>query len=257
MERLRHQTVGGATNFSACIGYLNVNVTPIDCTLRRSIKHFLDFSVRPFVFNSISAPLTSYLTPAHILHLHQLHTPIVYPTYMTSTGEGYRRLTIPELATVFGLESSLSSYTTIDTYPFVPTQLMDSILHPVLTVTQSLPIKSTKLSIPTIPLTRFTHVPNLPTHVSSILPVTWSEVDYKVQKAAKNDNAEPVFRHWNERITLLLPHATPLLDPLRRWLLFVRTRRLYLEFKTYLCNTYGINWSRLFHPQLHGGGRIF
>ena len=257
LERLRHQVVGGATNFSACISYLHLSAIPNRSALRRSIKHFLDFGLRPRVFGSTSTPLGSYLTPAHILPLHQLHTPVVYSTYMTSTGEGYRQLSIPELCSIFGLESSLNSLTTLDTFPFVPIQLMDSILHPILTVSIASPSTSPQLIIPTLPLPRFTHVPNLPPHVSSILPITWSEVDYSAQKAAKNDNAEPVFRHWNERVILILPHAVPLLDPLRRWLLFIRTRRLYLEFRAYLCATYGTNWSRLLHPRLQGGAKTF
>ena len=78
-----------------------------------------------------------------------------------------------------------------------------------------------------------------------VLPSSWSTMDYHVEQAAKSGDAEPVFRHWDERITLMLPHAAPALTLLRRILMRRLYRSLYREFIAFLRNKYN-DFHRLF-----------
>ena len=105
----------------------------------------------------------------------------------------------------------------------------------------SSPSPANKLLIPDAPLPSHTFFREF----NLYLPLAWSNVNYKAQISAKSDDAESVFRHWNDRVTLLFPHAQALLQPLRRLLLRISFRRLYLEFRRYLRLHYGSNWFSL------------
>lgn len=239
MQRIRHQLVGGATTFSTFTGSTCLELKLNKSSLRRSIEHHIDFGIRP---KSIphNHSTTPSLTPSHFLNVHNIGIPVIYPTHMTSTGLGIRQLSPSELANIFGLNSALHSFVTLDTFPFPPVTILEFLLHPILQPS-SKSSRPTMLKIPTAIIPKFNLIHNV-----GLLPISWSEVNYKVDKAAKNDDVEPVFRHWDDRILLLLPNAAPLLSPLRRWLYGVVTRRLFLELKKYLCTTYGSDWTRFF-----------
>ena len=156
---------------------------------------------------------------------------------------------------MFGLEEMLSSTVSYDDFPFPPVQIMDALLEPILHEPPS--------SVPSVPLLQIP-TPQPPTHtlipLVGLLPVSWSFVDYSVDKAGKNDDAEPVFHHWEERITLILSHAANLINLFRRLCLQRLYRLLYLEFLSYLNHQHGlIGDSYLVYfklPQLYTG-RIF
>ena len=249
LQRLRHQSVGGATNYTTVVGFNNLQIQPIKSKLRRTLNHYIDYGIRPHASSQSSSPLTIH----HILGIHQLRDTITYQTYMTASGQGFRQLTAAELGCIFGLDQRHSPFTSIDSYPILPIQPLDAILRPALSTCNQCPSDVSKLEIPTVPIPTFTYFPTLAHRRAGMLPTTWSQVDYKAHQAAKNDNAEPVFRHWNERILLLIPDAEAILDPLRRWIIAVKTRRMFLEFVSYLSTTYGHNWSRFFKSQNQGG----
>ena len=63
-------------------------------------------------------------------------------------------------------------------------------------------------------------------------------MNHHVEQAAKSDDAEPVFRHWDERITLLLPHVQQILPSFRRLLMTKLYRSLFCEFLTFVKTKY-------------------
>lgn len=187
LRRLRHIEVGGATTFTSLVGFHNASVIPTITDLRCSIKHFMDYSLRPSSSNA--AQLSSSFTPEHLLPLHNLTVPIVYSTHFTSTGTGARSLTSCEIGLIFGLSSSMSYGLPIAIFPFPPVQILEACLHPLLQVPAPSHISSSRLEIPTLPQPSNTYFPSL----QQYMPLTWTQVNYSADKAAKNDDAEPVF----------------------------------------------------------------
>lgn len=210
LHRLRHVDVGGATTFTSLIGFHNISISPSTTPLRRSIKHFLDYSLRP-ASHTVDSHQSTF-TPEHLLPVHCLSLPINYSTHFSSTGVGVRSLTPPELGLIFGLSSSMSYGLPLQTFPFPPVQILEACLTPLLQVRPPSISSSNRLQIPTQPKPSLTYIPSL----NRYIPLTWTQVDYSVDKAAKNDDTEPVFRHWNDRVTLMFPNIQPALSPLRR-----------------------------------------
>ena len=91
LHRLRHVDVGGATTFTSLIGFHNISISPSTTPLRRSIKHFLDYSLRP-ASHTVDSHQSTF-TPEHLLPVHCLSLPINYSTHFSSTGVGVRSLT--------------------------------------------------------------------------------------------------------------------------------------------------------------------
>jgi hypothetical protein len=75
----------------------------------------------------------------------------------------------------------------------------------------------------------------------------WINDDYVTAKAAKSDAAEVPTALWDQRILLPLPWATGVLRFLGTRLLARLQRRLYCEFRQYLKDSYGENWSAQLH----------
>ena len=246
LRRLSHAECGGATAYISLMGYHNVSATPHTSSVRRSIKHFLDFSIRPNIVDS-SHPVT--YAPVHRLCVRNITRPVVYSTGFISSGVGQRSLTSNEVGLMFGLSDLQAKSTVLSSFPFPPVQCLTAILEPLL-----------ELDNPAVPPPRF-HIPDapMPTHtyfqsLNKHLPLSWSHVIYKVDVSAKSDDAEPVFRHWNERITLLFPQAQSLLSPLHRLILTRIFRDLYLEYTGYLRHIYGPYQVLLEEAQRLNGG---
>ena len=187
LRRLSHVECGGATNFKCIVGYQNCTHTPVTTTVRRTIKHYLNFSLRP---SPQSQTITSTYTPAHILCVHNLKQHVVFSTNFISSGVGQRQLSITELGLIFGLSEMIASITTISCYPFPPVQCLSSALSPLLTqLTSPTNVITPKLHIPDAPQPSHTFLPELNLH----LPLSWSQVNYSVDISAKSDDAAPGF----------------------------------------------------------------
>ena len=167
--------------------------------------------------------------------------PVGYSTSFIANGLGFRSLQPTELGLMFGLNEKFSRGTQMDVYPFPPVQIMDSILKPLLTPRPHHPSPSARLEIPPAPIPTATFLPSL----QRFLPTTWADVDSTVDVAAKSDDAAMVFRHWDDRITLVLPHVKPILPFIRKCLLSKLFIRLYNEFKQYLRRKFGQRWHSL------------
>lgn len=180
---------------------------------------------------------------------------MVFSTNFISSGVGQRQLSVTELGLIFGLSEMIASITTISCYPFPPVQCLSSALSPLLAqLTSPTNVITPKLHIPDAPQPSHTFLPELNLH----LPLSWSQVNYSVDISAKSDDAAPVFRHWNERITLVLPRSDSLLEPLRRLLLTYTFRKMYKEFLGYLQYKHA-NWKFLLleSQRLNRGGATF
>lgn len=248
LRRLTHIECGGPTNFKCVIGCHNCTHSPVTTTIRRSIQNYLNFSLRPKAIQHSS--IGSY-TPAHILNINHMAREVVYNTFFLAAGVGQRSLTSAELGLMFGLSEMVASTTSLSCYPFPPVQCLDSALSPFLQKANH-NLLVPQLVIPDAPQPTHTYLKDLNLH----LHLSWSHVNYTVDVSAKSDDVEPVFRHWNERITLVLPRASTLLEPLRRLILTRSFRRLYQEFLGYLSHKYG-HWNALLresHRLNQGGG---
>lgn len=130
MRRLAHLDCGGPSTFISLMAYHNCgDTTPSLTSIRRSLKHFFNFGLRPD--STHQSPELTY-TLGHKLNIHYLERLVSFPTHFTSSGSGYCRLTSQELGLMFGLSELFASDTSIVTYPFPPIQCLDVILHPLL-----------------------------------------------------------------------------------------------------------------------------
>ena len=75
--------------------------------------------------------------------------------------------------------------------------------------------------------------------IRKTLPSAWSSSAPVASKAAKADDAVVSEAMWNNRITMIWPHAHLLIGALRVLVLRRQRRLMYVEFQTYLKNRYG------------------
>ena len=239
LRRLKHWEVGGPSGFVALISYGKLDLSPRSTKIRRMIRHFIDFPQRPRCSGSLPLNAT-VIDDNKRLPVHQVVCLVQHRSQFVSSGVGVRHLTPTELACMFGISSALHDRVTVNFFPFVPVQILDSALYPLLTTSKSSSIPSKMFSVPPLPKFTGTFLKGI-----GVLPSSWSTMDYHVEQAAKSDDAEPVFRHWDERITLMLPHVAPALPLLRRILMRRLYRSLYREFIAFLRNKYN-DFHRLF-----------
>jgi hypothetical protein len=243
-SRLRHQTFGGATNYVALLGTMNLAIQPQRTTLTRTVGHILDHGIRPQTlptgYNSEEAlGLGNRINPG------QLDQVVAYRSAYSRTGWGLRQLTPDELGIAFGLPSWLRTNDLLAThFPFVPVQIMDGCLKALCgtsaNVTHQLPTPKPRS------LDRGSGKTWLP-KLQRFLSHDWINVDYVTSKAAKSDGAEVPTALWDQRILLPLPWAKNVLTFLPTRLLGRLQRKLYYEVRTYLRETYGEHWGYLLH----------
>jgi hypothetical protein len=238
-KRISHIHVGGSTNARGTFGTRFLPSLNLPRELERSITHVLEFSVRPV---SCSPDIRS---PHYTLHdrlsLSQIDKPVLYPTYMSRTGWGFRSLTSQELHACFDLPDFIewdSRYIT----SIVPLQLFRSVIDFVLDsimVNNCRPEKCRKLN------QGFARIPDvdgiwLPS-IKAWLPGSWAEIDI-ADKAVKADDAQVDTRPWHQRISLILPCKSRSLFVLERLAMRRWRRGVTLSFFEYLKREYGSNW---------------
>lgn len=117
--RLRHSTLGGATEFIGLFVQSISLTPPPPSEIQRGIKHFLDAGIRPGPPpNELPALQRGhhYITNDRIIpSLYQL--PVHYLSYFHRTGFGYQCLSVSELASIHGFPRYLI-------LPNFPTQLL-------------------------------------------------------------------------------------------------------------------------------------
>ena len=211
IRRIRHTDVGGPTSYVALCAAMNMKLHPNSYNLQRVINHFLDYSIPP---SRRTSTFPHPLSEHQRLPVPALLSPIEFTTSFSCIGKGIRVLTASELGLMFGLPSHTLSTLTLSSVPIPPVQILDAILRPDLTNLTTLPSSAhTMLEIPIVHPPRFTYFPQF----NKFLSNSWASItaDEAADKAAKADDASPVFRHWYDRITGLFPLAEPLIKPLQ------------------------------------------
>ena len=125
---------------------------------------------------------------------------------------------------------------------FVPCQIMDYLINPVLkskAQREYASLKRKELEEEEIE-SSVTYFPALQTS----LPHSWYSGLEISDVAAKYGDAKVLIQLWYKRITLIWPQLKPIIPKLRKWLLNRLCRKLFLEFKEYMYNTYGTTWTR-------------
>jgi hypothetical protein len=91
--RLRHETFGGVTHYQALLGTNIPDFEPSRTTLRRTIRHAVDYGIKP-AWSPLPTAVTlkSTLSLNQRLHPECLTTPILYHSAFSSTGWGSRCL---------------------------------------------------------------------------------------------------------------------------------------------------------------------
>jgi hypothetical protein len=125
-QTVKHLNFRGATTFRTSFGSRNVALTPAKTTLRRTLAHITDFG-EPIYDTPEAAPYSSlddHLQPD--LLDRQVHC----RTHRSHSGWGSRKLTVGELGIAFGMPSCIPhSVFSLQLFPFVPLQILDSILE--------------------------------------------------------------------------------------------------------------------------------
>jgi hypothetical protein len=87
--QLRHDTFGGVTHFQAMLGSNIPGFEPDKTNLRRTIRHVLDYSLKPkwAPLPALGAKSTS-LTLNNRIHPSELTSTILYHTHYSATGWG-------------------------------------------------------------------------------------------------------------------------------------------------------------------------
>jgi hypothetical protein len=244
--RLQHETFGGVTHYQALLGTNIPNFEPLRTTLRRTIRHVVDYGIKPaWAPLPMAATLKSTLSLNQRLHPECLTTPILYHSEFSSTGWGSHCLSADEIGIAFGLPAwaRLSSLVIPRVFPFVPLQILDGCLKSVLSSTP----RGNSLKTPAPPKPVVVTSRSWLRTIQKFLPHSWIDSNLVTDKAVKRDDADAPTHLWDQRCTLVFPHVTPALALLRKILLRLAVTRMYAEFKAYLCATYGPEWQDLAH----------
>jgi hypothetical protein len=155
------------------------------------------------------------------LHPTDLTCDVLYHTHYSTTGWGKRSLSANEVGIAFGWPAwaRKGSADLLAAFPSVPLQIMDGCLKGITSTAPRLdPLKTPAL--PVIPVSaHFSWIPL----IQKFLPHTWVDSGLVTAKAAKRDDAGVPTHLWDRRCSLVLPHTTPVLDNLRRLIMWVAT----------------------------------
>jgi hypothetical protein len=106
LQRMRHRMLGGVTNGNLTLGFRGLNFAFFGSPLRRSIKHVIDFGLRPDTCSE--KPSFKHYLGLDILRMADLSMPVLYKSpHFCRTGWGSRKLALSELACALDLPSQL------------------------------------------------------------------------------------------------------------------------------------------------------
>ena len=240
LQRLSHVKVGGATNYESVYAYGGGVFQPKLSSLRRKIGDFIDYSSPPDKLTTTEM----FLTADGILPIRHCGRLVEYKTHFSHNGTGYKFLSTKELSTIFGLSSKIPSLTfNNSTFPVVPVQILDSLLHPLLCHHHHnchRLLSTTPVLLP--PMQTNKNSTFLPT-INQHLPHEWCQHVSNSLTAVKDDSAAVDFQVWDKRIMLLWPFVTTHhLNILRNFLLAYSFKSVYHSFITYLSSAHPVSW---------------
>jgi len=237
LHRAVHHHYGGPTKYEMLWSSSGGFELPRS-ELLRTIGDFLDYSIRPQ--RCSQSPLSKHFPISALLPVQGLFSKICFPTHFSSTGFGVRELTAIELGHVFGIPSKYVTFFDLTHFPFPPIQILDGLFDSwSQSSLQSVrKIQRVEFCVPT-PSPVADSVPVFLHDIKKVLPTAWSFSASSADKAAKADDAKVNVAMWDNRITMIWPHAHLLVAALRTLLLRRQQRLMYLEFQRYLRRKYG------------------
>jgi hypothetical protein len=241
-SRLRHETFGGVTQFQAALGTNIPNFVPMKTSLRRTLRHVVEYGVKPR-WTPAPLPHDTNLTLDDRLHPTDLSHDIIYHTHYSATGWGKRALSLEEMGIAFGWPAWARKHVTSihPSFPSVPVQIMDGCFKALVSSCPSANPLLTPVPLDRVSPSNRTWLPTL----QRFLCHSWVDATLVTAKAAKRDDAGVPTHLWDKRCSLVLPHVTPILDTLRRLILRVAVTHLWIEFHEYLTAVYGDNFGGL------------
>jgi hypothetical protein len=237
-QLVRHETFGGVTHFQTLMGSNIPDFEPTRTTLRRTLRHIIDYSLKPR-WSSPPSTRSQTLSLESRLHPGDLTREVCYHTHFSATGWGTRSLSSDEIGIAFGWPSwARKANQEHNSFRFVPVQIMDGILRSL--VSEAPPTTPLQTPIPK-GASRGSNRSWLPS-IQKFLPHSWIDSTLVSAKAAKRDDAGVPSHLWDQRCSLVLPHCTPALSTLREFLSRALVTRLWDEFYAYLRTTHGEDW---------------
>ena len=235
-KRLSATQFGAPVQFTILVGWRGFDLNIQDTKIRRSIKNFIDFSIRPR--STSTQPVDSY-TDSDLLVPDMLSKEIFYSTHFSATGHGCRSLTNKEKAACFGLEE-WNNTKTFHSLP--PLQVVAKLISGTPSSHEGAPVpKIYNWTCP--PVSTKSSSSWLPT-IGRHLPHAWMEISGDFTKAVKEDSAAVPTSLWDLRCTLPYNNYSPSsLARLRLLLHCKQVRQLYMEIKAYLSSLYGPSWA--------------
>ena len=129
LTRIKHVTLGGATNYEGLYAYSGTTATPKLSSLRRQVGDFIDYGIPP----STVLPPDQFISHKLLMPVTRLGSLVQYPTHFSLNGIGYRPLQPHELAKFFGVSTIVYQMTFCEAmFPIVPVQILDALLLEVL-----------------------------------------------------------------------------------------------------------------------------
>ena len=237
-SQVRHVTFGGVTQFQTLVGTNIPDFEPTRTTLRRTLEHIIDYSLKPR-WSPAPGAHNSSLTVKDRLHPDDLGREVCYHTHYSGTGWGTRRLSNDELGIAFGWPAwARKANQDHPSFPCVPVQIMDGLLKSLVLEAPSLSLLRTPTPRPSVGPCDRTWLPL----IQRFLPHSWVDSSLVTEKAAKRDDARVPTHLWDQRCSLVIPHCMPALPTLRMCLARTLVTRLWEEFRGYLSTTHGPDW---------------
>ena len=226
-------------DYVVLIGWRGFEVTSSGGDIRRYIKHFINYSVRPSIVH------LPYDKPCYsgndILLPSKMNQPVLYSTHLSATGYGLRPFLQDELAAMFGF----SNWDLRFKFFAIPP------MHILITLIQEIPGSKGQ----PLPSNCFNWTNDSPSSISTStwLPTinkylchSWMNTSADNTKAVKSDDAGVPISLWDSRCTLVFNHhSSTSLHSFRRLLLSKQVVKIYLEIRSYMSATFGANWSEL------------
>ena len=199
-KTIKHQWVGGATNFQTVYVTSSREIKPDYTSLRRSLGAFVNYKHR--VLHQKTQGVKGY-TEGDLVSLVELPLIIFLPMTYKREAMGQREVQGDELSHLVGLPSAFQINSSESLANIVPVQILDSLIKSVWSFSSLSRLSSSKRTQYT-PTEFFVdprghYIPSL----QQFLPHSWCNTHTNSTSAAKNDDAEVPIYLWNGRITPL------------------------------------------------------
>ena len=255
LTRIKHVTLGGATNFEGLYAYSGTEASPKLSSLRRQVGDFIDYGIPP----SIVLPPDQFIRHKVLMPVTKLHSLVQYPTHFSLNGVGYRPLKPFELAKLFGVSTIVYQMPFSGAmFPIVSVQILDALLLEVLHTSHKFETQRSHFTLPPIHTSSgSTLLPNLGLRLKD----SWSKVVAPTDIVATNDLADINQAIWDQRVTLVFPKITvTLLNWFRKQILRKHFSTVFKSFKRDLQNRYPVLWEnymseRKYLKHFNRGGR--